>query len=100
MPETKIFRILPAEGARLTIVDDQGEIIMGDRDFPTQEVALAELQDMAKSHGMGMTVHYLPNGRLDRISMGEPSRTVQIAFSLPAEMADRLILIAATQGVL
>ena len=103
MDPNETYRFLPAEGERLVIMREDGEVVFGNHAFPDQIVALAALLDMAKSHDLEAVVQYRDDGRVEQVVLGREivARTgappVTFPTSLPlavfgtlGELADEL----------
>jgi hypothetical protein len=103
MPPPDIYRIIPTEGARLMIKRDDGTSVLGNEDYPTEELAVAALQGLAKSHGMEMVVRYRPDGKVDRVMIGQDLTTdrppVTMTLTLPAILGDAVDELSEALGV-
>jgi hypothetical protein len=98
-----IYRIVPVQGGRLMISCDDGTPVLGNQDFPSEDLAVAALQDLAKSHGMDVLVRYRPDGKVDRVvighDLGAESPPVALTVTLPATLYDALSEISAESAL-
>ena len=59
------YRIVPAEGGRWVILRDDGALVLGDRDFPSREVAEEALRSDVGSLGVSSSPHQATLHRMD-----------------------------------
>jgi hypothetical protein len=91
MQTSTIFRIVPSANGRWTILGSHGAALPGHPDYPGPNEAVAALQDLARSHGMEMSVRYRPDGSVERVVIGKglaDRQPLTLTFTLPPDSID------------
>ena len=103
MAAPMIYRVVPVEGGRLMIRSEEGHAVLGDRDFGEQMIAVEALVELARERGMKAAVLYRPDGKVDKIIVGEHigigDPDVIVKLAIPAELDDALDEMAETMKV-
>lgn len=94
------YRIVPAEGGRWMIVSDDNQTVLANQDYPTQDVALAAIDELARKGGRITEVERAPDGRLIGVKIVDSHRTlVPMTLIVSVEFRDFLDKIAAEMNV-
>lgn len=72
-----VVRIVPVEGGRLVLMQDDGTSMLANHDFPTEQIAVDALMEMAKQGGFEVFVKYRDNGRFDYAVVGRQFPTLK-----------------------